>query len=792
MDMETKKDINGACVEWCTDNLVTILAENQRRKAAEEVDYDPISGLNATGRRVKVKNPLTKRGMIMLPEEMVKELIGENIQEIRPKRKYRKTKTKDKSESKDKGVATTAKAGRRGRAKAKSVASSAEEGEVIKVTVPTAKDRDKTGGNKKDECNKSNSITNDSKKGDYNKNKVGRKKASQAGAKKVRKGAIELPEWCVGDPEEWHALRFRHDFEYWAATCVRIRHKLTGQMVPFVLNRPQRRVLGIIEEQRKAGKPLRLIMLKARQWGGSTLVQMYFAWIQIVHRRNWHSLICAHVKDTSANIRGMYSAMLVSYPKEYWYEEEAPEFKSFERSVNIRLIAGRDCRVTLASSENQESSRGLDCSMAHLSEVAFWKATDQKSPEDFVRAVCSGIPREPYTFVALESTANGVGNYFHTEWIRAMEGRSDKAAVFVPWHEIEIYRTPVTDPLRLISEADEYEQRLWRSGVTLEAIQWYHDKRRENASHEAMKAEYPTDPIEAFTNTGSGVFDSEWIERLRADCREAPMTGDIVARQPWGHGALCDIRFSPGKGNLKVWDAPAADACYVNRYVVAVDIGGRSAKSDYSVIAVIDRMGGGRGECKPSIAAQWRGHMAHDLLPWKAAMIARWYHDALLVVESNSLETDADENATFALSELNTVYPNMYVRTPLDSSGMPRRESKVGFHTNVNTKSLVITYLVRMVRETAYTERDPEACNELATYEKLQGGGYAARRGYHDDILMTRAIGLYVASTIDYPPERIAIERGGERGFGTGDERRYEGWIRKSGNDNSQKWRGRW
>ena len=59
MDMETKKDIKGACVEWCADNLVTILAENQRRKAAEEVDYDPISGLNATGRRVKVKNPLT-------------------------------------------------------------------------------------------------------------------------------------------------------------------------------------------------------------------------------------------------------------------------------------------------------------------------------------------------------------------------------------------------------------------------------------------------------------------------------------------------------------------------------------------------------------------------------------------------------------------------------------------------------------------------------------------------------------------------------------------------------------
>ncbi len=691
-------------VEWKTENLEAILAENHRRNKLYDKPYDPIKGVNATGRRVKVRNPFVKDETLMLPAEMVEEIRKRN----RAIRKSLPAAPKIKSEP------------------------GAPEDKALKS---------KTSGTKP-------SNAKPAKKKNADKTPSDSPRRS-----KPCKRATALPEGCVADAEELNAMRFRHDFEFWAATCVTIRHKLTGQMVPFVLNRPQRRVLAIIEEQRKAGKPLRLIMLKARQWGGSTLVQMYFAWIQIIHRRNWHSLICAHVKDTSANIRGMYASMLASYPREHWHEEEAPEFKSFERSVNIRLISGRNCRVTLASSESQESARGLDCSMAHLSEVAFWKATDQRSPEDFVRAVCSGIPREPYTFVALESTANGVGNYFHTEWLRAVEGKSDKVAVFVPWHEIEIYRAPVTDPQRLISEADEYERQLWQSGVTLEAIQWYHDKRRETSSHEAMKAEYPTDPVEAFANTGSGVFDSAWIDRLRTDCREPLMTGDITGRQPWGEEALCDIRFSSGAGDFKVWEAPATDARYANRYVVSVDIGGRSSKSDYSVIAVIDRMGCGE---KPAIVAQWRGHTPHDLLPWKAAMIARWYHDALLVVESNSLETDADENATFALSELNSVYANMYVRTQLDTSGMPRRESKVGFHTNVNTKSLVITFLVRMVREHAYIERDPEACDEFATYEKLQGGGYAARRGYHDDILMTRAIGLYVASTIDYPPTPIA------------------------------------
>jgi len=57
-----------------------------------------------------------------------------------------------------------------------------------------------------------------------------------------------------------------------------------------------------------------------------------------------------------------------------------------------------------------------------------------------------------------------------------------------------------------------------------------------------------------------------------------------------------------------------------------------------------------------------------------------------------------------------------------------------------------------MVRDGAYIERCNEACNELATYEQLPNGSYAAKAGCHDDILMTRAIALYVASTTRVAP----------------------------------------
>lgn len=551
---------------------------------------------------------------------------------------------------------------------------------------------------------------------------------------------------------DWVRLRCRYDFEYWCATCVEIKDKLTGEDLRFILNAPQRRVARILDADRRAGRPMRMIMLKARQWGGSTLVQMYMAWLQITQCRNWHSLICAHVKDTAASIRGMYSKMLSAYPEQYWDGDEQPKFRPYERSVNIREIAGRNCRVTIGSSENQEAVRGADYAMAHLSEVAFWSDSTSRSPEKFIRAVCGAIALAPNTLIVMESTANGVGNYFHSEWVRAKEGKSDKRAVMVPWYEIEIYRSDVADAEKLWLSMDDYERNLWDKGLTLEMIQWYHLKRREYASHSMMQAEYPTTDVEAFVNTGHNLFSSEAVEKLRAGCEEPAFTGEVVARGVRGEDALAGLRFvEDAMGKLSVWRKPqSVESARINeRYIVAVDVGGRSQSSDFSVITVFDRQpmldGGG-----PEVVAQWRGHIDHDLLAWKSASIAQWYNEALLVIESNTLETEntEGEHGLFLLSELNHVYGNLYRREIYDSSHCVEQR-KVGFHTNRATKTLVVNTLIRLVRECAYTERSQIACDEMMTYEVKQNGTFGAKTGYHDDVLMTRAIGLHIAVSTD-------------------------------------------
>jgi len=530
--------------------------------------------------------------------------------------------------------------------------------------------------------------------------------------------------------------RCRRDFAYWAETCVRIKDKLSGRMVPFRLNRPQRRVAAIFERERLAGRPIRVIMLKARQWGGSTLVQMYMAWIQCTQTENWHSLICAQVGKTAATIRGMYDGMLRTYPEELWEGDEPPKLLRYQGQELIREIAGRRCRITLGSSERQDAVRGADYAMAHLSEVAFWKDSPKSSPADFIRAICGAIALTPLSLVVLESTANGVGNYFHTEWLRSERGESDKLTVFVPWHEIEIYQEPVDDAEVLWNSMDAYERDLWERGLTLERISWYHHKRKEYASHARMMAEYPTTPQEAFANTGSNVFAAEAVERMRQACREPLAVGEVLAAGGalTGPNALKGLMFvADSTGGLKVWEHPSPHEAYVT----AVDVGGRSATADWSVIAVM-------GSQPPRVVAQWRGHTDHDLLTWKAAALARHYNNALLVFESNTLESsgpgagEVEDQGAYMLHELYEHYPNLYWRQSPEG-GTP----KPGFHTNRSTKQMIITELVGAVRDCTYAERDAGACDELAVYQRRQNGSYGARQGYHDDMLMTRAIALH-------------------------------------------------
>ena len=593
-------------------------------------------------------------------------------------------------------------------------------------------------------------------------------------------------------------LRMRHDFAFWAASLVKIQNKSAGENVLFRLRYPQRLLVERFEKARLAGKPIRIILLKARQWGGSTTTQMYMAWLQFMHQRGLNSLIIAHQNSASDEIKDMFVTMMKEYPVEMLhqmgepYSLNEPKMVGVGTSGSTQRIPQRNCKIKIGTAERPDGCRGGSYSLVHLSEVGLWKKTDGKSPSDIVRSACSGILLRPMTMIVMESTANGTGNFFHGEYKAAAnpEVKSQYEPLFIPWFMIEQYSQPFSSEAERVGfarnlylnrenpnvcstreESGRYLWWLFEKGATLEAIHWYVEERAGRDSHAVMASEYPSDDEEAFVHSGTMVFDKYKVEKFRAGCRPPQFRGEISGAADEGLKALQGLKFEEDRqGMLSAWELPEeeSDMRVTNRYLTVVDVGGRSAKADWSVIVVFDRLDMMDGE-NPKVVAQWYGHCDIDRLAWKAAQIAAYYNNSLLVIESNTLEThdrerqiEGGDQSLYILNQISCIYPNLYARRQSEDEirqGVPR---KYGFHTNVATKPMVISTLVKAVRERLWIERDSGCVDELLVYERKANGSYGAITGSHDDRLMTRAIGLHICFYEMDTPKIVPMSRPGQ------------------------------
>ena len=574
--------------------------------------------------------------------------------------------------------------------------------------------------------------------------------------------------------EEFIRIRIRYDFAFWASLLVYIKRKGGGSDVLFRLNRPQRKLISKLESMRKAGKPIRLILLKARQWGGSTAIQIYMSWLQLVHEEGLNSLIIAHQVTGSDEIKDMFDRMIKSYPIEMLhklgdaYAVNEPKLVGVGKSGNIFRVPQRNCKIKVGTAERPNSCRGGDYNLVHLSEVGLWKETEGKKAEDIVRSACSGILLKPLTMIVYESTPNGVGNFFHKEYLAAKKGKSQFVSLFVAWYEIEQYELPFADDAekrefasRLIANRDNdeitsdreepgtYIWRLWEKGATLEAIHWYISERSKYTNHGDMASEYPSDDIEAFTYSGRKVFSSEDVEQFRSGCRAPRWRGEIYGAADVGEHAIDGLRFKKERdGRLFMWhDVESSEEEEVtDRYLVVVDVcKGHTKNADYADILVLDRFPMMDGE-PPVVAAEWHGHIDMDKLAWKSMQVAAYYDNALLVIESNTLETNNTKGeAEYILTLIHDVYgKQLYARKQSSEDirqGFPR---KYGYHTNPLTKKVVIYNLKVVIREHLYIEREEACLDEYLTYVETENNVFEAMEGYHDDRLMTRAIGMQV------------------------------------------------
>lgn len=592
------------------------------------------------------------------------------------------------------------------------------------------------------------------------------------------------------------ARRLERDPAFCFYVCYKIADKISGEMIPFALNYAQRYLLSILEELRISGVPIRIVLLKARQWGGSTLVQLYMSWVQLFVMDGWNSVIIAQTKDTSRRIKGMYRKVLDNFPK--FVFQTKLKFSSYEQSqgsdfcitdTSHKVI--RSSVVTVASYENYENTRGAAVAMAHCSECAYWKQTESKSAEKLITNIASGIAEIGYTIIVLESTANGNSGYFYDTYQigKSEDKETSWRSVFIPFFYIEndMFKLTYDERKHLAEElvrnrdnetepdecheSGKYLYELWIKGASLEHIAWYIKKRSGFTSHEQMASEAPSDDIECFASSGGRVWSLYYTEELRKKyAKHWTWCGDIrhtITTKFNGFYDETSIKYSllnltqEGKGDLRIWKHPDKLKT-ISQYLVVVDVGGRGKKADYSVITVFNRMNTIRGG-QLEVVARWRGHLRYDKMAWKAVAIASYYKNALLVFESNTFDKKKAEAADYIqegehirgiLNVIGDTYTNLYTRPNTDEESLKQGvDTLIGFNTNKKTKQDIVDEFTVLYEDGGFIDPDDRFYAEAEIYEHRPDGSYGniVGKNNHDDIVMTDMIGAYVHNRMDAP-----------------------------------------
>lgn len=298
--------------------------------------------------------------------------------------------------------------------------------------------------------------------------------------------------------------RLKSDFPHYAEKCLKIRTK-SGKVEPFIMNAAQQHIHICIEEQLALTGKVRAIVLKGRQQGCSTYVEGRYYW-KTSHRKGVRAFILTHEGEATNNLFELAKR----------YHDNCPALvRPHTGAANAKELSFDllDSGYKVGTAGSTAVGRGSTIQYFHGSEVGFWP-----NAEEHAAGVLQAIPDEPGTEIIKESTANGLGNYFHKEWQDAVAGKSDYIAIFVPWYWQEEYKRDTPPGFALTSEESKYQESY---ELTMEQMAWRRLKIGELGDL-LFKQEYPATAAEAFQMSG---HDPYIPAQLVVDARGAKAEG---------------------------------------------------------------------------------------------------------------------------------------------------------------------------------------------------------------------------------------------------------------------------
>lgn len=362
------------------------------------------------------------------------------------------------------------------------------------------------------------------------------------------------------------------------------------KLVPLVLNGAQRRIEYWTIVMERAGLPVRISGLKARQIGFSTFIQAVM-FETILRGNNRRGLIVADTKDRSELLLRIANTARTRMPR----DETLKDFWDFKMTSKAKYamwwahpINGA---IDITSSEVDRPGMGGTRTVVHLSESAHFDEPEMKYP-----SILASLPAEVGTYGYDESTANGDTGLFRDNWMAGYAERDVPlherkfrwVSLFFAWWENERYFYSKTygggqqPSAAMIAEIEAtlddeekwlLEQKYWvrgRPGMEWEEVRewpnvkkwrlkgvgWQHVgfdqlawRRAKIADPEIhndvnlFNQEYPSRYSVAFLSTGNKVFSPEVLERYARKVSDPVWRGTLGPAEATVGGGFTETAY---------------------------------------------------------------------------------------------------------------------------------------------------------------------------------------------------------------------------------------------------------
>lgn len=520
---------------------------------------------------------------------------------------------------------------------------------------------------------------------------------------------------------------------YFIETFLKIRTK-HGEIIPFKLNQPQERLYAVIREKWKAGKPVRIVILKARQMGFSTVTEGIIFFLTVT-KRFTESMIVAHKEDATANLFKMSKRFYEFLPDEIRPMMQASNAQElyFNKPTREKTEAqGLGSRIRCATAGGNGIGRSYTLTCLHASEYAFWPGKKRDTLTGLVQAV----PDEAQTLIVIESTANGFDE-FKELWDASVEaersGTDGYTPIFFAWYEMEEYRRKPRPNFERTKEEEELAAEFGLDDWQLAWRRWCIAEQC-GGDINVFRQEYPATPDEAFISTGVCVFDKQqiWKRRMQVqndvwECGrfvayeydgktqyDPTSTGSMIASWKWQ---------TEKNGPVKIRKQPTERVPYV--------IGGDTAGdgSDWFVGQVLDNRTGEQ-------VAVLRHQFGEREYAVQMFCLGKYYNNALIGIETNY--------STYPEKKIEELgYKNLYVRE-LPDNYEGKLKKAFGFATTPKTRPAIIDNLRDVAKYSMENISDFETLGEMLTFVYDENRKPQAEVGKHDDLVMALAIAHHI------------------------------------------------